>query len=83
MKGISLCGDPSRFSTDKLHLYRNPIIDFCCVLQYGNKFKFQTMYEVWRTMYNLKRKQSKDTNGGNQPSTTISIVITLDQHVFK
>ena len=43
MKGISLHGDPSRFSSNKLHLYRNPVIDFCCVLQYGNKFKFQTM----------------------------------------
>ena len=32
-------------------------------------------------MYNLKRKWSKDTNG-NQPSM-ISVVITLDQHVFK
>ena len=28
MKGISLCGDPSRFSSNKLHLYRNPVIDF-------------------------------------------------------
>ena len=83
MKGISLRGDPSRFSSNKLHLYRNPVIDFCCVLQYGNKFKFQTMDEVWRAMYDLKHKQSKDTNGNQQPSTTISIVITLDQHVFK
>ena len=82
MKGISLHGDPSRFSSDKLHLYRNPVIDFCCVLQYLNKFKFQTMDEVWCTMYNFKCKRSKDMNG-NQPSTTISIVITLDQHVFK
>ena len=32
MKGISLHDDPSRFSSDKLHLYRNPVIDFCCVL---------------------------------------------------
>ena len=38
MKGISLRGDQSSFSSDKLHLYRNPVIDFCCVLQYGNKF---------------------------------------------
>ena len=83
MKGISLHGDPSRFSSDKLHLYRNPVIDFCCVLQYGNKFKFQTMDQVWHAMYDLKRKRSKDMNGNQQPSTTISVVITLDQHVFK
>ena len=82
MKGISLCGDPSRFSSDKLHLYRNPVIDFCCVLQYGNKFKFQTMDQVWGAMYELKRKRSKTTTNGN-PSTMISVIITLDQQVFK
>ena len=82
MKGISLRGDPSRFSSDKLHLYRNPVIDFCCVLQYGNKFKFQTMDQVWRAMYDLKRKRSKTTTNGD-PSTTISVIITLDQQVFK
>ena len=81
MKEISLRSDPSRFSSNKLHLYRNPVIDCCCVLQYGNKFKFQTMDEVWHTMYDLKCKWSKHTNG-NQPSA-ISIVITLDQHLFK
>ena len=84
MKGVSLRGDPSRFSDNKLHLYRNPVIDFCCVLQYGNKFKFQTMDQVWCAMYNLKHKWSKATmNGNQQPSTMVSIVITLDQHVFK
>ena len=82
MKGISLRGDPSRFSSNKLHLYRNPVIDFCCVLQYGNKFKFQTMDQVWHAMYELKRKRSKTTMNGN-PSTTINVVITLDQQVFK
>ena len=82
MKVISLHSDPSRFSSNKLHLYRNPVIDFCCVLKYGNKLKFQTMDEVWCAMYDLKCKQSKDMNG-NQPSSMISIVITLDQHMFK
>ena len=83
MKGISLRGDPSRFSSDKLHLYRNPVTDFCCVLQHGNKFKFQTMDKVWHAMYDLKCKWSKDTNGNQQPSTMISIVIIVDQHMFK
>ena len=82
MKGISLCGDPSRFSSDKLHLYRNLVIDFCCVLQYGNKFKFQTMDQVWHATHDLKCKWSKVTTNGD-PSTTISVIITLDQQVFK
>ena len=72
MKGISLHGDPSRFSSDKLHLYKNPVIEFCCVLQYGNKFKLQTMDQVWHAMYDLKHKRSKVTTNGD-PSTTINV----------
>ena len=41
------------------------------------------MDEVWHALYDLKHKQSKDMKNGNQPSSTISIIITLDQHVFK
>ena len=41
------------------------------------------MDEVWRPVHDLKCKQSKDPKIGNQPSSMISIVITLDQHVFK
>ena len=42
------------------------------------------MYEVWCAMYDLKPKWSKVTmNGNQQRSTTISVVITLDQHMFK
>ena len=40
------------------------------------------MDQVWRAMYNLKCKQSKTTTNGD-PSTMISVVITLDQQVFK
>ena len=42
------------------------------------------MDQVWHAMYDLKCKQSKVTmNGDQQLSTTISVVITLDQQVFK
>ena len=43
------------------------------------------MDEVWHAMYDLKLKRSNKVtmNGNEQPSTTISVVITLDQHVFK
>ena len=35
MKGISLKGNSDMFSNDKIPLYRNPVLDFCCILQYG------------------------------------------------
>ena len=46
MKGISLHGKLSKFSNNKLHLYRNPILDLCCVLQYGSPNRFYNMKDV-------------------------------------
>ena len=43
MKGISLKGKLDMFSNDKIPLYRNPVLDFCCVLQYGSKMKYTSM----------------------------------------
>ena len=40
------------------------------------------MDQVWHAMYDLKCKWSKTTTNGD-PSTMISVVITLDQQVFK
>ena len=50
MKGISLRGNVNRFSLDKIPLYRNPVLDFCCVLQYGSQWKYEPMPEIWRAM---------------------------------
>ena len=47
MKGISLRGNVNRFSLDKIPLYRNPVLDFCCVLQYGSQWKYESMPEIW------------------------------------
>ena len=35
MKGISVRGNANMFSLDKVPLYRSPVLDFCCMLQYG------------------------------------------------
>ena len=78
MKGISIKGNVDMFSNDKIPLYRNPVLDFCCVLQYGLSSKYSTMQEVWKAMQSLKLKQSS-----SRASSTISIVLTLDQTVFK
>ena len=43
MKGISLRGNIDMFSNDKIPLYRNPVLDFCCVLQYGSELKYNSM----------------------------------------
>ena len=78
MKGISVKGNVDMFSNDKIPLYRNPVLDFCCILQYGLSSKYSTMQEVWEAMQPLKLKRS-----GSRASSTISVVLTLDQTVFK
>ena len=42
MKGISLRGNIDMFSNGKITLYRNLVLDFCCVLQYGSELKYNS-----------------------------------------
>ena len=79
MKGISLKGNLDMFSHDKITLYRNPVLDFCCVLQYGSKTKYSSMPEIWDAMQSLKKKRT----GNSATLSTISVVITLEQTIFK
>ena len=78
MKGISLKGNVTMFTNDKIPLYRNPVLDFCCVLQYGSKFHYTSMQEIWRAMQRLKNNRKRDNS-----LSSLSYVITLDQIVFK
>ena len=79
MKGISLKGNLDMFSNDKIPSYRNPVLDFCCVLQYGSKTKYTSMPEIWDAMQLLKKKRT----GNSATLSTISVVITLEQTIFK
>ena len=62
---------------DKIPSYRNPVLDFCCVLQYGSEWKYKSVSEIWEAMQRLKRKRVKDVE------STVSVIITLDQTIFK
>ena len=56
MKGILLKGNSDMFSNDKVPLYRNPMLDFCCILQYSLDLKYATMHEIWDAMQLLRTK---------------------------
>ena len=75
-------GNLSKFSNDKLHLYRNPVLDFCCVLQYGSPNHFHNMKDVWNAMQVLKCKRF-GLNDFCSSSMMINVAITLDQSIFK
>ena len=82
MKGISLRGNVNRFSLDKIPLYRNPVLDFCCVLQYGSQWKYESMPEIWQAMSRLKHNRMHNCDD-DAPHSSLSVVITLDQTIFK
>ena len=46
MKGISLKGNQDMFTEESLPKYRNPVFDYCSVLQYGSENHFNTLNEV-------------------------------------
>ena len=65
------------FSTNKIALYRNPVLDFCCIFQYGSKWKYESMPEIWEAMLRLKRDCVRDGDS----RSSMSVVITLDQTI--
>ena len=48
-------GNVGMFSSDKLPMYRNPIIDFCSILQYGSENAFSSIDDVRAKMLDLKK----------------------------
>ena len=55
MKGISMKGNLGMFSSDKLPMYRNPVIDFCSMLQHGSENAFSRINDVRAKMLDLKK----------------------------
>ena len=83
MKGISLRGNVNSFSLDKIPLYRNPVLDFCCVLQYGSQWKYESIPEIWQAMLQLKCNCVHNCDDDDAHCSSLSVVITLDQTIFK
>ena len=51
--GISIKGNVDLLSTKSIPLYRNPVIDFCSILQYGSENSYSELAEVRAMMYLL------------------------------
>ena len=58
IKGISVKGNMDLLSIKSLLLYRNPVIDFCCILQYGSKELYCNLNEVCYMMRILAHHRS-------------------------
>ena len=80
MKGISLRGTSDMFLTNKIPLYRNPALDFCCILQYGSDQKYGSMAEIWEAMLRLKCARCAQESDLQSP---MSVAIMFDQTIFR
>ena len=82
MKGICLKGNQDMFTKGSLPKYRNPVLDYCSVLQYGLENHFNTLNEVQSMMRVLSK--NRETNGVSlNNSEDMSISIRFNQNVFK
>ena len=82
MKGISMKGNHDSFSVQNLSKYRNPIMNYCTTLQYGDKDCHDNLIELRSAMRLLTCNR-----GGNDEEMMISdemnISITFNQNIFK
>ena len=78
MKGMSLSGNRSMLKLDKISLYRNPVIDYCSILQFSPMHKFNNMGDVREKMFELERKKR-----GRPLAKELSLSIVFDQCTVK
>ena len=60
MKGILMKGNRDLFTHQSLSKYRNPVIDYCCILQYGSKHRYRNLNEVHSMMRILEHRRKDD-----------------------
>ena len=78
MKGVNLSRNQSMLTLDKISLYRNPVIDYCSVLQFSPMYKFCNLGDVREKMFELERRRR-----GRPLAKELSLSIVFDQCVFK
>ena len=82
MKGISMKGNRDLFTHQSLSKYRNPVINYCCILQYGSKHRYRNLNEVRSIMRILEHRRKNDNN--KLPiQQQLSVSIRFNQNVFK
>ena len=83
MKGISMNGNVGMFLLDKLPMYRNPVIDFYSVLQYGSSNAFSSIDDFRAKMLDLKKARCRKYKEAIKQSGAMTVSITFSQNVFK
>ena len=90
MKGISMKRNSNLFSIKSLPLYRNPVLAFCSILQYGSEHSYSNFHDVKLMMISLVHERQKkwDKRKGTiiphqLKQGSLNINITFSQSLFK
>ena len=85
MKGISMKGNHDLFTHQSLSKYRDPLINYCCILQYGSMHRYQNLNEVHSMMRVLAhhRKNNGSSSIQQQQQQPMSISIRFNLNIFK
>ena len=78
MKGMSLSGNRSMLMMDKISMYRNPVIDYCSILQFSSPTLFSTLGSMRERMFDFERRRR-----GKPQAKEMQLSIMFNQRVFK
>ena len=82
MKGISMKGNSNLFSMESLPLYRNPVLDFCSILQYDSEDVFCTLSDVRSMMIHLENSRKGVVGKRSKSKDHLSISLRFNQSLF-
>ena len=83
MKGISMKSNVDLLLIKSIPLHRNPVIDFCSILQYASEKSYQELSEICAMMYVLANNRNKRKNKNVRMSKQLNVNISFNQNVFK
>ena len=77
MKGVKLGGNEKMFELDRVEMYRNPVLDYCDVLQNGSEEECSSMTDVRRKMLRLEGERRGSC------CDALSVAVIFNQRMFK
>ena len=83
MKGISMKGNnKDALSTKSLPKYREPIIDYCTILQYGASDRYDNLNDLRSMMHRLAYGRRKNGRKEDSSKGQLTILISFIIRVF-
>ena len=73
-------------STESLPKYREPVIDYCTILQYGASDRYDNLNDLRSVMHRLayrRRRNERKEDSSSKEEGQLTILISFNQSIFK